>query len=84
MLLWRRGRGGGGGVGKDQGSRLVTLGPKLYNVINSFWQILLYVTDDAIAKFFVTKNVSQIEGKGGTFSHMELSVDVIGQLIKAV
>ena len=45
---------------------------------------MLYVTDDALAKFFVTKNVSQIEGKGGTFSHTELSVDVIGQLIKAV
>ena len=43
-------------------------------VLAKFWRILLYVTDDAIAKLY---EISKIEGNDRNFRHIELSNSVI-------
>ena len=40
----------------------------LYALLEKFWQISVYVTDDAIAKLSVDDKFSQIEGSGREFS----------------
>ena len=45
-------------------------------------QISLYVTNTTIAKLYLTKKLSQIEGNGRKFSHKELSNSVISYIFE--
>ena len=64
---------------------LVPMHSKLYNkLLEMFWWISLYVTDEAIAKALCDVKFSQIEGTGRNFHHIELSNRVINYIFLTV
>ena len=49
----------------------------MYMYAEKFWRISLYVTNDAKTKLYRDKKISQKEGNGRKFSHIEPSISLI-------
>ena len=49
-------------------------------LLEKFWRILLFVTDDAISKLYVTVRFRQIEGNSRKFRHIELNISVTSKI----
>ena len=72
-------------IKEPKAEQLVPMHSKLYNkLLEMFWWISLYVTDEAIAKALCDVKFSQIEGTGRNFHHIELSNRVINYIFLTV
>ena len=53
---------------------------QLTTLLEKFWRISLYVTDDAISKLYVTVRFRQIEGNSRKFRYIELNISVTSKI----